>query len=291
MITIADIENIITNDSTIQKLQQEQQQEGTLHLSQQQHTFQLEKQREGSLGALPVSPAPLPYQSPNFLIHQQETVAPSDITPPDTTIISAIDTNNGLNVQNQDTISALSPITFIFESSDDIGVSGYVCSVDGSPTYHCASPFVFIDDYHNLQAPMSVDVPQGDITSTDMSDTVTAAPASITTGHILQVSAIDIAGNIDPNPAVFTWNVKQDTTHIPGHPETIDALPLPPVMQPPNTIPPGPLTSSPPTLLPEIPRVQSAPLQQEGSLLTGVPPATQTPQTVLPPSPSNMLPP
>lgn len=119
-----------------------------------------------------------------------------------------------MNIQNQDTISALSLITLIFESSDDTGVSGYVCRVDGSPAYHCASPFVFIDDYYNLQTPMSVDVPQGDITSTDTSNTVTAAPSSITTDHILQVSAIDIASNIDPNPAMFTWSTKQDTAHV-----------------------------------------------------------------------------
>jgi tripartite motif-containing protein 71 len=91
---------------------------------------------------------------------------------PETIINFAVD-GNGTFITNGGLTSSAS-ITFDFKGSDNIGISGFLCSLDGSNFSTCTSPHSY-----------------------------TGLKSNIT--HNFEVKSIDIAGNIDPTPAKFTW--------------------------------------------------------------------------------------
>lgn len=97
----------------------------------------------------------------------------ADVTPPDTFIDSAVD-------------GALAPIanggstgsdaaTFAFSGTDNVAVTGFECSLDGTMFSACSSPVAY--------------------------------SALAVGAHSIQVRALDAAGNIDPTPAVWNWTV------------------------------------------------------------------------------------
>jgi hypothetical protein len=90
--------------------------------------------------------------------------------PPETTIESAID-GDGNPVSDGGTTDS-TRITFRFSGSDDDGVVGFECSLDGGAFQPCTSP-------------KSYRVAFGE--------------------HTFQVRAIDAEGNKDPEPAEFSW--------------------------------------------------------------------------------------
>jgi hypothetical protein len=68
-----------------------------------------------------------------------------------------------------------SSIAFTFGGTDNVGVAGFQCSLDGTPYAPCASP---------------------------------AGYSALAIGnHTFRVRAIDTSGNVDPSPASFTWTV------------------------------------------------------------------------------------
>jgi hypothetical protein len=111
-----------------------------------------------------------------------QLISPSavDISLPETTITSVTDNGTGPNIQNGAT--SASPTTeFSFEGSGDLGISGYVCTVDGLQSYYCTSPAV-VDNSIQIGWSSNSGLPR-----------------------TFQVSAIDTSGNIDPTPATFNW--------------------------------------------------------------------------------------
>lgn len=91
------------------------------------------------------------------------TTAPAN-DPPETTITSA-----------PPDPSSDSTAIFEFTSVDDVGVSGFACSLDGAPFTVCTSPQTY---------------------------------SGLTNGsHTFQVRAIDTCGNVDPTPASHTWTI------------------------------------------------------------------------------------
>ena len=98
---------------------------------------------------------------------------PADNSPPDTRIISATDGDNN-DIQERDTTSSDS-ITFQFEGTDDIGIQGFSCILDGGSPVACSSP----KNYGSVQ--------DGN--------------------HEFSVFAIDASSNQDPTPASISWTV------------------------------------------------------------------------------------
>jgi hypothetical protein len=132
-----------------------------------------------------------------------------DITPPETVITSATEDRTLSDIQNGVTIESPNSLTFVFEGSDDVGVGGYLCSIDDLPLYNCTSPTSFANYPH----PASFD---GNIP------------------HTFKVSAVDITGNVDPVPATFNW-ISSDSIE-----------PQPPMSQiAPQTLNPGMQTTFP----------------------------------------------
>ena len=107
---------------------------------------------------------------------------PLDITPPDTIISSAVDGKNSLVTNNGTTTS--DSITFTFNGTDNVGVVSFECSLDNLAFSACTSS----KTYPNLSA--------GD--------------------HVFKVRAKDVAGNVDPTPATFSWMVKLSVILLPG---------------------------------------------------------------------------
>ncbi len=98
---------------------------------------------------------------------------PSDTTPPDTAITSAVDGRNKPITNGAKTSSTSIQVTFT--GSDNVAVSGFVCSLDGAAFSACSSPISYIN---------------------------------LTGGtHLFQVSAVDTSGTVDPSPATFSWFV------------------------------------------------------------------------------------
>jgi hypothetical protein len=91
----------------------------------------------------------------------------ADTSPPDTHVVSATtDFSSG---------------TFSFFGSDDIGVTGFECSMDGSAWASCPNPV----SYYGLSG----------------------------SGHTFRVRAKDAAGNVDPTPDSYAWGTPvADTT-------------------------------------------------------------------------------
>jgi hypothetical protein len=119
------------------------------------------------------TPSPTPTPTP--------TPTPVDTTPPETTITSAID-GNGTSLPLSGTTAAVTSsnsITISFNGTDNIGISGFQCSMDGQPAAACTSPIML----NNLAVGT----------------------------HTFMVRAIDTSGIPDPTPATFTWSIMQTT--------------------------------------------------------------------------------
>jgi hypothetical protein len=176
-----------------------------------------------------------------------QLISPSavDISLPETTITSVTD-NGTENIQNGAT--SASPTTeFSFEGSDDLGISGYVCTVDGLQSYYCTSPAV-VDN--NIQIGWSSN---------------SGLPRTF------QVSAIDTSGNIDPTPATFNWIM------VPAGPQ--QTLPQPIVPQQTLPQPIVPQQTLPQPIVPQQTLPQPIVPQQTLPLLTLPPAEIVTPQT------------
>ena len=112
----------------------------------------------------------------------------SDNTPPDTVIPLVTDSNTGSAIQNGGASDSSSILSVTFDGLDETGnsIAGYQCSIDGTSNY-CTSPITL--DNNNLGT-----------------DEVGSTLPSANT-HIFQVRAVNAAGNVDPSPASFEWNV------------------------------------------------------------------------------------
>jgi hypothetical protein len=91
---------------------------------------------------------------------------PPDTTAPDTTITAG-------PADGSSTVSTSA--SFSFEGTDDVGVAGFECQLDGSDWSGCSSPKAY--------SGLSV------------------------ASHTFSVRARDAAGNVDPSPATRTWTV------------------------------------------------------------------------------------
>lgn len=96
-----------------------------------------------------------------------------DANPPDTSTLSAVD-GNGQSVTNGGSTTS-GTITLTFSGTDDVGVVGFECRLDGGTFVACTSPQTFV--------------------------------GLVLGSHTFQVRARDAAGNLDPTPATFTWHV------------------------------------------------------------------------------------
>ena len=116
-----------------------------------------------------------------------------DTTPPDTTVTSAVD-GNGAPVANGGSTPSTS-ITFTFTGTDNVGVTGFECSLDDAVFSACTSPK----------------------SSTGLS----------TGSRTFQVRAKDAAGNVDPTPAAFTWTILTPAQAIQNLINVINSMNLP----------------------------------------------------------------
>ena len=101
-----------------------------------------------------------------------------DVSPPDTQITGAFD---GKGVPLKSTPKKIATTTstsvkFFFTGSDNQGVSGFECSLDGGAWTACTSGVT----YSGLQNAIT---------------------------HVFNVRAVDQASNTDPTPATFTWKI------------------------------------------------------------------------------------
>jgi hypothetical protein len=111
------------------------------------------------------------------------TITTSDTTPPNTTLTST--------PQNPATSTSAS---FSFTGTDNVGVTGYECSLDGVAYVSCTSP----TSYSSLAAAQ----------------------------HTFSVRARDAAGNVDPTPATFTWTITGGTgITLSGEPMPVGDIP------------------------------------------------------------------
>jgi hypothetical protein len=111
----------------------------------------------------------------------QNATVVTDTIPPETTITSAID-GNGTSLPLSGTtavVTSSNSITISFNGTDNIGISGFQCSMDGQPAAACTSPIML----NNLAVGT----------------------------HTFMVRAIDTSGIPDPTPATFTWSIMQTT--------------------------------------------------------------------------------
>lgn len=126
-----------------------------------------------SSGSEPTSSPPSGNTSPP----PANTPPPPDTTAPDTNITSG-------PAQGSSTTSTSA--SFSFDGSDDVGVAGYECKLDGSSWSSCSSP----KSYSGLSV----------------------------ASHTFSVRAKDQAGNVDGSPATRTWSVTAsgNTYTVPG---------------------------------------------------------------------------
>lgn len=103
--------------------------------------------------------------------------AAADNFPPDTTIVSAVD-SKGRRVSNGAKTGSTA-IKVTFTGTDNVAVDHFQCSLDGAAFSGCSSPI----SYSNLRGGT----------------------------HVLQVRAVDTSGLVDPTPAVVSWFISGKT--------------------------------------------------------------------------------
>ena len=175
-------QNVVNNDFDIQK---------SANAASNTGTSQIEEFPAGSTTsttsttAIPSYTDPKPLQMPSS---DSSTISrnPSEPVPPETVIISAIDSITGMTIQNGEMATSNSSVTFTFEGFGDSGVSGYFCSIENLEPFYCSSPVIY--DPNIIQ-------------EVGFGGSISSNPL----GHSFQVSAIDSSGNMDPTPAVFNW--------------------------------------------------------------------------------------
>ena len=201
---------------------------------------------------LPTAPTSEP-----LLAHSQHLLPPTSLAeplyssatnPPDTFITSAMDNSTELNIQNGPiTTSTSNSITLTFSGTDDLGINGYVCSVDGLNAFTCSSPIVLdINIFQTIQS--------GSLTNTI---------------HRFQVSAIDSSGTMDPTPAVFSW-IMTDPSSTDTAPSESSAL--------------APLPGASSLAIPILPPQQQQQLQQQQIQSQTAVQEHLAPDTILPPN-------
>jgi hypothetical protein len=176
---------------------------------------------EAATTVLPSNTIPTPQPVPP-LGSPTISANPFDNAPPETVIVSAIDSTTGMAIQSGSTATSNSSVTFAFEGFDDSGISGYSCSIENLEPFSCSSPVIY-----------DTNILQGIGIGTSISNNPL--------GHSFQVSAIDNSGNVDPTPAVFNWNGKDSIDAETLAPETLAPETLAPETLPPNTIAPSQL--------------------------------------------------
>jgi hypothetical protein len=141
--------------------------------------------------------------TPQPSLLRPEAFAPSapEAIPPDTVLPLVTDSSTGSTIENGGVTDSSSVLSLSFEGLDETGnpVAGFQCRLDGGPSYYCTPPV-------NVENRQLVSVPTRDLISTHPRSNV----------HTFEVSAVDAAGNIDPSPASFKWNlinsIPSDTT-------------------------------------------------------------------------------
>jgi hypothetical protein len=103
-----------------------------------------------------------------------ETTEPFETTPPETSIVNYAD---GEGRSTKETYSE--SMTISFSGSDNTGLKGFECRLDRSSFTPC----------------------QGEARYTNLRGGV----------HNFEVRSVDTAGNTDPSPAKFTWEILSET--------------------------------------------------------------------------------
>jgi hypothetical protein len=209
---------------------------------------------------LPTAPAPEPLLEPSQQFLPPTTLAAplysSATNPPDTFITSAIDNSTRLSIQNGP-ITTSDSITLTFWGIGDLGINGYMCSIDDLAAFTCSSPIV-------LDSNIFQTIQFGSITSVI---------------HTFQVSAIDRSGIIDPTPAIFSWIMTEPSAMEPVPSESLT------LTQTPNT---G--TSSSPVPPPQQPDASQQLLEQQQQIQSQTTvPEQLPPEAILPPNPIESL--
>jgi hypothetical protein len=150
-------------------------------IERSERLFSLESNFPSPQSATTIQPSLLP---PEALIPS----AP-DAIPPDTVLPLVTDINTRSTIQSGGATDSSSVLSLTFEGLDETGnaVAGFQCRLDGLPSYYCTPP-ITIDNEQIMATGISYIQPSSNI-------------------HTFQVSAVDAAGNIDPSPASFEWNL------------------------------------------------------------------------------------
>jgi YVTN family beta-propeller protein len=101
------------------------------------------------------------------------TIKIQDTIPPDTTITSVVDSTRKAITNGSSTL--YSSIQIAFSGTDNVGIAGFQCILDGQAVSQCTSPVTF----NNLAAGI----------------------------HTFNVRAIDTSNNPDSTPASFSWTL------------------------------------------------------------------------------------
>lgn len=126
--------------------------------------------------------------SHTFAVRAIDTVGHADSSPASYTW--SIDTTApGTTITSQPPSPSNSPApAFSFTGSDASGIASFECQLDGGGFSPCAGPMLFAD------------MDDGE--------------------HTFQVRATDLAGNVDPTPASYTWTVDLTSVEVGGVPTT-----------------------------------------------------------------------
>jgi hypothetical protein len=167
------------------------------NLAVSQGTSAIDTYSTGSTSELPLS-----FSQPSLLPSEAFAPAAPDNVPPETVLPLVIDSNTGSPIQNGGATDSNSILSITFEGLDETGtaVAGFQCSIDGSPSYYCTTPAVVDNNRLGSVSTLGFNSIQPNVV------------------HTFQVSAVDAAGNLDPTPASFEWNIvnsiPSDTTAL-----------------------------------------------------------------------------
>jgi hypothetical protein len=148
--------------------------------------FQKQKQEQHPFPQSEITLQPSLLPSEAFIPHAPDAI------PPDTVLPLVTDSNTGSTIQNGGASDSSSALSLTFDGLDETGnaVAGFQCRLDGLPSYYCTPPVTV--DNNQIMPVMTTG-----ISSIQPSTNI----------HTFQVSAVDAAGNIDPSPASFKWNL------------------------------------------------------------------------------------
>ncbi len=168
----------------------------------------------------------------SILLDLERVWAQVSFSPHDTTITSAEDGNYN-QVQNGGSTTSRIMIFKVLAAQGTYPLEGFQCNLDGVGFLNCGHAVILKSAIEPTNGTYDISGFPCNLDSVGLSSCATSNPDTITYdnlavgSHTIQIRAVDIQGDIDRYPAIFSWTILTPTQEIQNIATTIEDMNLP----------------------------------------------------------------